>query len=71
MYTSYVNNYEKSLACLTSLTDNKKFQRFLRDTKSKGAAGGMDLMALLIMPIQVRVEGTGGTGREEEQSASE
>lgn len=107
MYTSYVNNYEKSLACLTSLTDNKKFQRycksaalharligvavselvscsgmreggnsfcsrhpalplalarslafavasFIRDTKSKGAAGGMDLMALLIMPIQVR-----------------
>ena len=47
-----MNNYELSLAALTSLQDNKKFQRFLRDTKAKGAAGGMDLMALLIQPVQ-------------------
>jgi len=47
MYTSYVNNYQESLNCLTSLQDNKKFQRFLQKAKEKQGSNGMDLMAFV------------------------
>lgn len=51
MYTSYINNYEKSLHALTLLGENKKWSKFLQETRSK-SKDGMDLMSLLIMPIQ-------------------
>jgi hypothetical protein len=52
MYTLFCNGYEKSIEILARQGKNKKFQQFLADKRSSAACKGMDIMSLLIMPVQ-------------------
>ena len=50
MYTQYLNSYEKAIATINSLRDNKKFQNFLKTKIVE--LNGKSLMYYLIMPVQ-------------------
>jgi len=51
LYSTFINNYPKTIALLNSLRDNRKFQKFLEQTRSSDPSG-QTLVSYLIMPVQ-------------------
>ena len=52
VYTSYVQNYNSSLAVFNQLAKNKKFQKFLSAGKDHPRSKSRDLQSFLIQPVQ-------------------
>eukprot|EP01122_Echinamoeba_exundans_P007355 TRINITY_DN2242_c0_g2_i1.p1 TRINITY_DN2242_c0_g2~~TRINITY_DN2242_c0_g2_i1.p1 ORF type:complete len:1030 (-),score=151.22 TRINITY_DN2242_c0_g2_i1:1444-4533(-) len=51
-YTSYINNYEVSMATLQKCRQSRRFSKFLEQTKQDPICRSMELEYFLIMPVQ-------------------
>eukprot|EP00026_Physarum_polycephalum_P000728 Phypoly_transcript_00729.p1 GENE.Phypoly_transcript_00729~~Phypoly_transcript_00729.p1 ORF type:complete len:1185 (+),score=285.31 Phypoly_transcript_00729:47-3601(+) len=52
VYTTYVNNYNTSIAIMTECMENPKFSAFIEKMRSASECNGLSFASFLIQPIQ-------------------